>query len=205
MEIERERERGGGTEKRRRRIHGVSTGVKGGFSNNSRPRIFFHPEPKETHVAETESQSWIKRERKREREGHLTDICDDIREDCLNGKEGGGLCVCSLAKCIESSLLEWIFIRTSSEPTRTGPGIRGILTCWHAAMSAGWFFFSFFSSKRRILPSGKMVFGLETTVCSFREVILKVVSRGKFGIMMGVDSFLRVPTLKRFRGWKRLF
>ena len=44
------------------------------------------------------------------------------------------------------------------------------------------------------------MFGLETTVCSFREVILKVVSRGKFGIMMGVDSFLRVPTLKRFRG-----
>lgn len=119
MEVERERERGG-TEKRRRRIHGVSTGVEGRFSNNSRPRISFHPEPKETHVAETESQSWIKRERKREREGHLTDICDDIREDCLNGKEGDGLCVCSLAKCIESSLLEWIFIRTSSEPNVPG-------------------------------------------------------------------------------------
>lgn len=53
----------------------------------------------------------------------------------------------------------------------------------------GDFSFPFFS-KRRILPSGKMVFGLETTVCSFREVILKVVSRWKFGIMMGVDSFL---------------
>lgn len=50
----------------------------------------------------------------------MTDICDDIREDCLNGKEGDGLCVCSLAKCIESSLLEWIFIRTSSEPNVPG-------------------------------------------------------------------------------------
>lgn len=129
----------------------------------------------------------------------MTDICDHIREDCLNGKEGDGLCVCSLAKCIESSLLEWIFIRTSSEPNVPGLESEESSRADTRRCRLGDFSFPFFS-KRRILPSGKMVFGLETTVCSFREVILKVVSRGKFGIMMGVDSFLRVPTLKRFRG-----
>lgn len=43
----------------------TGVGKGGGFSNNSRPRISFHPEPKETHVAETESQSWVKRKRER--------------------------------------------------------------------------------------------------------------------------------------------
>lgn len=79
----------------------TGVGKGGGFSNNSRPRISFHPEPKETHVAETESQSWVKRKREkererregREREGHLTDICDDIREDCLTIKKGWAVCM----------------------------------------------------------------------------------------------------------------
>lgn len=113
------------------------------------------------------------RERER-KEGHLTDICDDIREDCLTIRKGGCVCVCSLAKCIESSFLEWIFIRTSSEPTRTRSGIQGILACWHAAMSIGRFFFSFFFFKRKrrilFLLARKMVFGLETTVCSFEKL-----------------------------------
>lgn len=111
--------------------------------------------------------------RKRERKGHLTDICDDIREDCLTIRKG---CVCSLAKCIESSLLEWIFIRTS----RHVPGLESressradTRRCRLGDFSFPFFFFFFsFFSKRRILflLAGKMVFGLETTVCSFDKL-----------------------------------
>lgn len=44
-------------EEKRRRTARAGSGKGTKISNNSRPRISFHPEPKETHVAETESQS----------------------------------------------------------------------------------------------------------------------------------------------------
>lgn len=67
------------------------------------------------------------------------------------------------------------------------------------------FFFFFFQEKNPIPSGGENGVWIRNYRLLVRQVILKVCIEGKFGIMMGADSFLRVSTLKRLKETERLF